>query len=213
MCYHYSYIMSYYELWAILGNWKSEFSAEDFASAFPSPDSRKVLSDMTNKKLLERIERGKYKVTTPRLYVSSKYNVSEGYDFLRDSRLPYALTDVDGVLVWTNGGYNANRFFGSYPIYIKVRESDVGEWKRYLSTNGKKYIVGTRPKETLYGTYYAIIPEARLESETVNGLKVDPLKKVVEFCRENPYTYAPALEMLDRKYSLGLNARYEAPVR
>lgn len=204
--------MSYYELWAILGNWKPEFSVEDFASAFPSPDSRKVLSDMTNKKLLERIERGKYRVTTPTRYVSSKYNIGEAYDFLRGSVLPYALTDVDGVLVWTNGGYNANRFFGSYPIYIRVRESDVRRWRRYLSGVGKKYVVGTRAEETLYGIYYAIIPAARLESETVNGLRVDPLKSVVRFCLDNPYTYAPALEMLDKKYSLGLNARYEAPV-
>ena len=205
--------MSYYELWAILENWKSEFSAEDFASAFPSPDSRKVLSDMTNKKLLERIERGKYRVTTPRNYVRSKYNIGEAYDFLRNSELPYALTDVDSVLVWTNGGYNANRFFGSYPIYIKVRDSDLDRWKGSLSRAGRKYVVGTRPEETLYGIYFAIIPTARLESETVNGLKVDPLRAAVDLCRNNPYTYAPALEMLDRKYSLGLGATYEAPRR
>ncbi len=205
--------MSYYELWAILGSWKSEFSAEDFASAFPSPDSRKVLSDMTNKRLLERIERGKYRVTTPASYVRSKYNVEEAYDFLRNSELPYALTDVDSVLVWTNGGYNANRFFGSYPIYIRVRETDIDRWKEFLSRAGRKYILGTKPEETLYGIYFAIISTARLESEIVNGLKVDPLATVVELCRNNPYTYAPALEMLDEKYSLGMNARYEAPPR
>ena len=202
--------MSYYELWAVLGNWKSEFSTMDFASAFPSPDSRKVLSDMTGKRLLERIGRGRYRVTTPTDYVRSKYNVGEAYDFLRNSELPYALTDVDGVLVWTEGGYNANRFFGSYPIYIKVLESDVKRWKELLSRAGKKYIAGTRPEETLYGIYFAIIPSARLESEVVNGLRVDPLATVVEFCKDDPYTYAPALEMLDRKYSLGMNSRYEA---
>jgi len=202
--------MSYYELWAILENWKSEFSAEDFACAFPSPDSRKVLSDMTNKRLLERIERGKYRVTTPASYVRSKYNVGEAYDFLRNSELPYALTNVDSVLVWTNGGYNANRFFGSYPIYIRVRESDIERWKELLSRAGRKYIVGTKPEETLYGIYFAIIPTSRLESETVNGLRVDPLTAAVEFCRNNPYTYAPALEMLDKKYSLGMNERYES---
>jgi hypothetical protein len=205
--------MSYYELWAILANWKSEFSAEDFASAFLSPDSRKVLSDMTNKRLLERIERGKYRVTTPAGYVRSKYNVGEAYDFLRSSELPYALTDVDSVLVWTNGGYNANRFFGSYPIYIRVRESDIERWKEFLSKAGRKYIVGTKPRETLYGIYFAIIPTARLESEIVNGLRVDPLTATVEFCRNNPYTYAPAFEILDKKYSLGMNARYEARPR
>lgn len=205
--------MTYYELWALLENWKSEFSAEDFASAFPSPDSRKVLSDMTNKRLLERIGRGKYRVTTPSSYVRAKYNIGESYDFLRNAELPYALTDVDGVLVWTNGGYNANRFFGSYPIYIKVREPDVEGWKEFLTRSGRKYIIGTKPDETLYGIYFAIIPTARLKAETMNGLKVDPLRTVVEFCRNNPYTYTPALEMLYRKYSLGTNTRYETPPR
>ena len=132
---------------------------------------------------------------------------------MRDSELPYALTDVDGVLVWTNGGYNANRFFGSYPIYIKVRDSDLDRWKAFLSNAGKKYVVGTRPEETLYGIYFAIILTTRLESETVSGLKVDPLRKVIEFCRSDPYTYAPALEMLDRKFSLGMNATYATPPR
>lgn len=203
--------MPYYELWAILENWKSEFSAEDFADAFPSPDPRKVLSDMTNMKLLERVERGRYRVTPSARYVRSKFNVAEAYDFLRNSELLYALTGVDGVLVWTNGGYNADRFFGSYPVYIKVEISGVEGWRRYLSGSRKKYVIGTRPEETLYGVYYNIAPSARLEPETVNGLKVDPLKDVVRFCLENPYTYAPALEMLDRKYSLGLNSQYEGP--
>jgi hypothetical protein len=203
--------MSYYELWAILGNWKSEFSTGDFATAFSSPDPRKVLSDMTNKGLLERTERGRYKVTTPNSYVRSKYNVGEAYDVLRNAGLPYALTDVDGVFVWTKGGYNANRFFGSYPIYMKVREGDVVRWKEYLTAAGKKSAVGPEPRETLYGIYYLLLPTSRLESEKVGGLNVEPLRAVVEFCRKDPFTYSPALEMLDRSYSLGLNATYAAP--
>jgi hypothetical protein len=203
--------MSYYELWAILGSWKSEFSASDFASAFSSPDPRKVLSDMTAKGLLERTERGRYRVTTPNGYVRSKYNVGEAYDVIRNAGLPYALTDVDGVLVWTRGGYNANRFFGSYPVYVKVREGDLARWEAYLAAAGKNYAVGTESRKTLYGIYYLLFPTPRLESETVGSLSVEPLKTVVEFCRRDPFTYSPALEMLDNTYSLGLNASYAAP--
>jgi hypothetical protein len=203
--------VSYYELWAILGNWKSEFSAGDFASAFSSPDPRKVLSDMTNKGLLERTERGRYRVTTADRYVRSKYNIAEAYNLLSNARLPYALSDVDGVLVWTKGGYNANRFFGSYPIYVKVREDDVTRWKEYLTATGMKCTIGTEPKETLYGIYYLLLPTPRLESEMVGGLNVEPLRNVVEFCRRDPFTFAPALEMLDKSYSLGLNAAYASP--
>lgn len=201
--------MSYYELWTILGNWKSEFSTEDFASAFSSPDARKVLSDMTSKGFLERKARGVYRATTPDRYLNSRYNVGDAYDTLRTAAEPYSLTGVDSVLVWTKGGYNANRFFGSYPIYIRIRKSDIEYWREYFKIRGKKCLIeGSRPKETLYGIYFVLLPEDRLKFEVVNGLKVDTLKDTVEFCREDPYTYAPALEMLDREYRLDLGANY-----
>ena len=205
--------MSYYELWVILGNWKAEFTAEEFASAFSSPDPRKVLYDMTSKGLLERLERGKYKVASPRGYLNSKYDVAESYNVLRKSRLPYALTGVDGVFAWTKGGYNANRFFGSYPIYIKVKESDVEGWREYLSGEGRKWVLGRALRETMYGTYYVLFPTNRVNYDTVGDLKVDPIDEVVEYCKKDPYTYAPALEMLDREYELGLDTRYAEPPR
>lgn len=201
--------MSYYELWTILGRWRREFSSDDFARAFPSPDPRKVLSDMSAKGFLKRLERGKYSVVDSDTFVRSRTNVDEGYDLLERSKLPYALTGVDGVFVWTNGGYNANRFFGSYPIYINVPESRIDEWKAFIKENGKKFVVrGTRPEETLYGTYFALVPVARLEFRRVSGLNVEPLEKTVEFCRRESYTFEPALEMLDKEYKLGLNKKY-----
>ncbi len=204
--------MSYYELWAILGNWKSEFSTEDFVSAFSSPDPSKVLYDMAKKGFLERINRGKYRVNSSESYLSSRYDVGDAYDLLRRSGLPYALTKVDGVFVWTKGGYNANRFFGSYPIYIKVNETDVEKWREYLFINGKKCVVeGSRPTETLYGIYFVLSPTTKVEYAVVNGLSADPLEKVVDYCKKNLYAYAPALEMLDKEYDLGLNAEYENP--
>ncbi len=176
-----------------------------------SPDPRKVLHDMSNKGLLKRIERGKYKVIDSDSYVKSKTNIDEAYDFLRRSRLPYALTDVDGVFIWTTGGYNANRFFGSYPIYMKIPKSELENWEKSLRESRKKSIIGrTRTNETLFGIYYVLLPEEKIESRFVNGLSVEPLEKTVEFCLRESYTYEPALEMLDREYGLGLGGKYEA---
>lgn len=208
-------IMSYYELWSIFGTWKAEFSIREFARAFPSPDPRKVLSDMANKGLLKRIERGRYAVVLPDSYARSKNSVDDAYDLLKRSKLHYALTNVDGVFVWTKGGYNANRFFGSYPIYISIPESEIKNWKTFLRNSGKKYTVGgTRPRETLYGTYYVLLPEEgkKLESRNVKGLNVEPLEKTVDFCLRESYTYEPALEMLDKEYNLGLGIKYGAMV-
>jgi hypothetical protein len=198
-----------YELWTILNKWRKDFSSEEFARTFASPSPRKVLHDMAKKGMIEHNGYGRYSVRTINDYVSSKNNISSGYELLKESKLPYALTDVDGVFVWTKGGYNAGRFFGSYPIHVKVRESDVAKWKNFLAEHKKKTMLdGEKPEETLYGVYYVLYPENSIKSETVNGLEVEPLKKTVEFSKRNIYTFKPALEMLDEEYGLGLGTRY-----
>ena len=205
--------MQNYDLWVILGNWKPEFSSDDFASAFPSPDSRKILYDMTKKGFLERLKRGKYKVISPQNYVKSAYDIDEGYALLRNARLPYALTATDGVFVWTKGGYNANRFFGSYSIYAKILTSDLAKWKGYMVANTKKFIIaGERLSETLYGIYYVLFPMDSINSTNIGGLSVEPLKDTVEFCLREKYTFEPALEMLDKEYNLGLGIKYDFTV-
>ncbi len=201
--------MSYYELWTILSNWRGEFTSEDFARTFASPNPRKVLHDMTKKGLLRHNSYGKYKVRSVDDYVSSKNNINSGYDLLNKSDLPYALTDVDGVFVWTKGGYNAGRFFGSYPIHMKVLKSDVARWRRFFAKHGRKTMLGgEKPRETLFGVYYVLYPEIKLKAETEEGLKVVPLSDTVEFCNKNTYTFEPALELLDEEYNLGLKVRY-----
>ena len=199
--------MSYYELWTILSSWRNEFSSEDFALTFASPDPRKVLHDMKKKGMLESNSRGWYKVRPVEEYAKSKNDIASGYELLNKAGLPYALTGVDGVFVWTKGGYNAGRFFGSYPIYLKLRRADLGRWKKFFAEHGRKYIVGDeKPRETLFGVYYVLYPEKTVEAETVDGLRVERLEKTVEFSKRNIYTFKPALEMLDDEYSPGLRS-------
>lgn len=201
--------MSYYELWTILSSWRREFSSGDFARTFSSPNPRKVLHDMAKKGLLEHLGYGRYSVKPVKDYVRTKNNIDAGYELLKKSELPYALTDVDGVFVWTKGGYNADRFFGFYPIHLKVLKSDVAKWKRFFRKAGKKsFLAETKPKETLFGVFYILHPEEKIEAETVEELKIEPLEKTIEFCKKHIYTFEPALEMLDEEYRLGLGAKY-----
>jgi hypothetical protein len=191
--------VSYHELWAILGSWRREFSAAEFALTFASPDPRKVLHDMVEKGLLERLARGKYRVIPVADYARTRNDVDAGYHLLSEAGMPYALTGVDGVFVWTRGGYNAGRFFGFYPIHVRVFAKDVSRWRGFFSGIGRKSIVaGSRSRETMFGVLYVLYPASRIEAETRNGLEVVPLKDVWEFCRENPYTFGPALKLLPR---------------
>jgi hypothetical protein len=203
--------MSYYELWAIMNNWRREFSNAEFARTFPGPNPRKVLHDMAKKGLLEHLEYGKYRVKPMDDYVKTKNDVRGAYELLKKAEYPYALSDVDAVFAWTHGGYNVGRFFGYYPVHLRVRESEVESWKRFFRNNGKKaFLVDETPKETMFGVFYLLHPTKRIESETVEGLRVEPLKETVEFAKKNLYAYEPALEMLDEEYKLGLGIKYSA---
>lgn len=201
--------MSYSELWAVMSNWRKEFSSGDFARTFYSPDPNKVLHDMTKKGMLERVAAGRYKVRDVREYVLGRNDVRKAYALLRSALLPYALTGVDAVYVWTGGGYNADRFFGFYPIHIRVMKEHLTGWKAFLAKSGYKSIVhGKKPRETLFGPFFILYPKDRIKANEVESLMVDSLEKAVDFCKENIFTFEPALEMLDEKHHLHLDAKY-----
>lgn len=202
--------MSYSELWVVLRNWRREFTSGDFARTFYSPDPNKVLHDMAKKNMLERVGTGKYRVRSGSEYVFAKYDVSKAYEFLGKTELPYALTNVDAVYAWTRGGYNADRFFGFYPVHIKVTRRDVLKWEKALANNGWKSIMSEeKPRETLFGLFFILYPEEKIKADKIGALKADPLAVTVEFCKNNPYTFEPALEMLDEEYRLGLGVKYK----
>jgi hypothetical protein len=201
--------MSYYELWNILANWRKEFTSTDFSRTFASPDPNKVLHDMAKKGMLERTGFGKYRIRTPAEYISSKMDLNKAYGLLNDSKMEYALTDVDSVFIWTKGGYQVDRFFGFFPIHLKVREHDMARWKMFFSSHKQKYVTeGSRPRETLFGLFYVLHPDRQVRAEDVDGLKVEPLQRVVKFCKKNIISYEPALEILDEMYGLHLGVKY-----
>lgn len=202
--------MSYYELWNVLWNWKKEFTVREFSSVFASPDPNKVLHDMVKKGLLERSGWGKYKVNSPEEYLTKRINVSQAYDLLTQITIKYALTGPDAVFFWTKGGYQVDRFFGFYPVHLKVRKNDLKKWEVFFSSEKQKFHVKDQPvRQTLFGLFYVLYPEVDFKTEEIKGFHVTPLKETVDFCRRNIYSYEPALEMLDEMYGLGLKVRYK----
>jgi hypothetical protein len=201
--------MSYHELWNILWNWRKKFTTKEFSSVFASPDPNKVLHDMKEKGLLERAGWGKYRVNSPEEYLARRTNVSRAYELLKEADIEYALTGPDAVFFWTKGGYQVGRFFGFYPIHLRVKKDDLVRWKKFFDSKRKKFHVNGQPvRETLFGLFYVLYPEAEFRTEDVNGFRVDPLNDTAEFCKEKIYSYEPALEMLDEMYNLGLKAEY-----
>jgi len=197
-------------LWNVLWNWKREFTVREFSSTFLSPNPNKVLHDMIEKGFLERVDRGSYRVNSPREYLTRRHNVSEAYKMLNEAHNEYAFVGPDAVFFWTKGGYQADRFFGFYPIHLKVKKGDLDGWKRFFKSRGRRfYVKGESVRETLFGLFYILYPEVDFETEKVEEYQVVPLKEAVEYCIKRIYSYEPALEMLDETYNLGIKIKYK----
>jgi len=202
--------MSYHELWYVLWNWKKEFTTREFSSIFASPDSNKVLHDMAKKGLLERFDWGKYRVNSPEEYLARRTNTSQAYELLNQSGMDYALTGPDAVFFWTRGGYQVDRFFGFYPIHLKVKKDDLRKWEKFFHSRKMRFHIRDQPiKETFFGLFYVLYPEAGFKAEKIETFEVDSLKDTVKFCKDKIYSYEPALEMLDEMYGLGLKVEYK----
>jgi len=202
--------MSYHELWNVLWSWRKEFTVREFSSVFISPDPNKVLHDMVEKGFLERSGWGKYRVNSPEEYLARRIDISKAYDLLKEAGMDYALTGPDAVFLWTKGGYQVDRFFGFYPIHLKVRKKDLERWKNFFKSRKRRFQVKGQPiRETLFGLFYVLYPEADFDVEEVDSFSVIPLKETVDFCQRNIYSFEPALEMLDEMYGLGLKVMYK----
>lgn len=201
--------MSYHDLWTVLWNWRKEFTVKEFSSTFPSPHPNKVLHDMARQGLLERVGWGKYKVSSPEEYLTKRTNIAESYNLLNEADMRYALTGPDAVFFWTKGGYQVDRFFGFYPIHLKVEKKDLKKWQSFFSSRKQRFYVKDQPiRQTLFGLFYILYPEVDFRAEEVNGFRTIPLKETVVFCQKNIYSYEPALEMLNDTYDLGLKVKY-----
>jgi hypothetical protein len=199
----------YTKLWLVLWKWRKEFTADEFISTFPSPDHNKILHDLAKKGFLKRAGWGSYRVVEPEEFFSSEFDITASYNLVKEAGMKYAFTGPDAVFFWTKGGYQADRFFGFYPVHIKVLKKDVRKWKFFFRKNRKQHYINKRPiRETFFGIFYVLYPEETFKAVKLNGYYVIPLTKTVSFCKEKVYTYEPALEMLDEMYNLGLKVKY-----
>ena len=97
-----------------------------------------------------KVERGKYRVVSPEQLFKNRVNISKSYDFLKKIELKYSLTGSDAVFLWTKGGYQVGRFFGFYPIYIKILMSDLKKWKQLLKSNNLNYFIQGKEMQNIY---------------------------------------------------------------
>ncbi len=181
-----------------------EFSIDDFRAVFPSPHPSKVIHDLVRLNYLERIKRGKYRVTSPNKFVERivEENMKQE-DILKDANKKYAYCNNDAVTIWTEGYYWTGFTAGFKPVHIKVLERDVDWWKNFFKKNDAEYSIRGEHK-TLFGLSYILHPLKSFGMEMKDDTPVIPLNEAIGFCKENELTYRPALEYLDEQFHLNL---------
>jgi hypothetical protein len=105
---------------------EKEFSIDDFRAVFPSPHPGKVIHDLIRLNYLDRVKRGRYRVTAPNKFVERivEENMKQE-DILKNVMKDYAYCNNDAVTIWTQGYYWTGFTAGFKPIHIKVLERDM----------------------------------------------------------------------------------------
>jgi DNA-binding Lrp family transcriptional regulator len=128
-------------------------------------------------------------------------SIEEMYVIPQFSNWPFAFTRIDAVYVWTQGGYQVGREPDDYPLFLAVREQDVGRWETFFGSFDLPTAFERQPKEQVDGPLEIVLePRASLDIEHVEGYPVIPRAETIEYMRENYAQFQSALAMLDRMY-------------
>ena len=119
--------------------------------------------------------------------------------------LDYVFTGIDAVFIWTKGGYNIGRSKNSYPIFIDILAKDKSAWQEYFSKFGLRC---TFKNERKKGIYFVVSLSESIEKEYCENICVLPLAKTIAWAKRYIFNFEPALEMLDKMYSLKTGIKY-----
>jgi DNA-binding Lrp family transcriptional regulator len=141
-------------------------------------------------------------------------SIDDGYVIPHFAGMPFAYTKIDGVYVWTHGGYQIARGHDDYPIFIQVADRDVEQWTAFFDEFGIPSRIEERPDATDYDApvSYVLFPASgEITREWVDGNPVIPLDKAIEHMLEHRVNYEPALEMIADEYDRDIDASHEDP--
>ena len=124
-------------------------------------------------------------------------SIEEAYLLPYLAELPFAFTRIDGVYIWTRGGYQVGRDPTDYPLFLAVREADVDDWQAFFDIFGLPTGFERQPSMA-YDDHLQIVLDARpeLECEFLDGIPVSPRVEVRAYILDNEAQLGPALELL-----------------
>jgi hypothetical protein len=155
---------------------------------------KKIFSILLRSGWIEKVTRDTYKCIAPD-------NILKGLmefkvpGLMKESEKAYAFTALSAVEIWSDYSY-VMRSIEKSPYFIKVLKKDLRYWKEFFNKrNVPNYVTTGRA----IGEHVILIPADRLDYEELKGLKVEPLKKTMDFAGDNEM-YSYAFEYMRHKY-------------
>jgi hypothetical protein len=136
--------------------------------------------------------------------------VTEAYEVPHFAQMTFAHTKIDAVYGWTHGGYQIARGDDAYPVFVRVRDSDVEQWISLFERYGIPTTVNERDDSVINdasGTiYYCLYPTTEsLTPEWVDGTPVISLSDTVTYMREYRWNFEPAIQMIADEYDVDID--------
>ncbi|WP_259534160.1 helix-turn-helix domain-containing protein [Halalkaliarchaeum sp. AArc-CO] len=158
--------------------------------------------------------RDRYRDVVAALSRSIPPSIDDGYVIPHFAGMPFAYTKIDGVYVWTHGGYQIARGHDDYPIFLRVTDRDLQRWTAFFDEFGVPHSVEDRLDSSEHdGTVsYVLFPTTGdLTREWVDGNPVVPLEETIDHMMRYRVNYEPALEMIADEYDREIDASHEDP--
>lgn len=136
--------------------------------------------------------------------------VEEAYSIPHFAQMPFAYTKIDAVYGWTHGGYQIARGADAYPMFLRVRDSDVEQWVSFFGRYDIPTTINERDDSVINdatGTiYYSLCPTTEpVTREWVDGAPVIPLAETIEYMQTYPWNFEPALQMVADEYEVDID--------
>jgi len=176
-----------------------EFTIADFRDNFPSPDPKKVLSDLRRLGYARSESRGRYRVVAPSEWLDSMIERGDrSLDIPEAAGLPYAYSHDTAITIWTDGGYWTGFTRGFRPVHMDVPKQETAAWMEYFKNAGARAVTD-RDRKTLFGVVHVLHPVERVRPVNHHGVSVIPIADALAFAEERPFLYEPVITILRRR--------------
>jgi hypothetical protein len=168
------------------------FTSGEFARRANAPRAAKILSELKQRGVVERLDRGRYRCLAPEERPDRRRSE---WNRVRNVVLagpgPKAWTGSSAVELWTNGRYR----LAPSPYYrvfeVAVPAPNLLAWRRYLS--GRNVMTHSRKR---VGARVDLVPVDRVDAVSVDGEPVIPRGAVERLIARHPGLFGNARELL-----------------